>query len=77
MVIPRPYLYLLSVKTCCPRCGNHGSKRLQERDGIDEMYSNPISRIQRFLGAPLYWCQFCRLQFYDFRRRKQESTTPG
>jgi hypothetical protein len=78
MATPRPYLYLISLHTCCPRCGNADLHKLGERDGIDEMYSNPISRLQHFLGAPLYWCQFCRLQFYDFRpRRKAKALAAG
>jgi len=77
MALPRPYLYLFRLRTCCPRCGNTDLRQLQERDGIDEMYSNPLSRLQRFFGAPLYWCQFCRLQFYDFRPRHKNESIPA
>lgn len=72
MVVPRPFLYLLSFHSCCPKCGNVDLKILNERDGVDEMSSNPLSFIQRFLGAPLHWCQFCRLQFYDYRPRRKK-----
>ncbi len=74
MVITRPYVYRVTLHTCCPRCGNSELKKLEKRDRIDEMYSSLISALGHFLGAPLYWCQFCRLQFYDFRPRK---TRPG
>ena len=53
----------------CPRCSNPRLKQLDKRDHIEKLYRNPISRIQRWLGAPLLYCQFCRLQFYDFRRQ--------
>jgi hypothetical protein len=68
--VPRPYVNLLSPWTRCPHCGNASPKNLSARDGVDKMYLNPLSRIQRFLGAPLRWCGFCRLQYYDFRPRK-------
>jgi hypothetical protein len=31
------------------------------------MHSGPINLVQRALGADLYHCRYCRLQFYDLR----------
>jgi hypothetical protein len=53
----------------CPLCGNGDVKRLARRDGIDRMYKNPLSYLQRLAGAPIYHCQWCRLQFHDLRPR--------
>jgi hypothetical protein len=33
------------------------------------MYKNPISYLQKFFGGSLHWCPFCRLQFYDLRKK--------
>jgi hypothetical protein len=38
-------------------------------DKIDPLYKNPFSRIQKLFGADIHWCPFCRLQFYDLRKR--------
>jgi hypothetical protein len=64
----------LSLTTCCPRCANTRLKRLPKRDHIEGLYRNPISHIQAWFGAPLYYCQYCRLQFYDFRRRESSNS---
>jgi len=36
------------------------------------MLLNPLRYMQRFVGAPLYHCEFCRIQFYDVRRRVKQ-----
>jgi len=36
-----------------------------------------ISRIQGLLGAPILYCHYCRLQFYDFRPRKRAAKAAG
>jgi hypothetical protein len=41
--------------------------RLRRRDRIDPLYLNPISLVQALFGAHIWWCPFCRLQFYDLR----------
>jgi hypothetical protein len=63
----------ISRQARCPRCSNARLKQLDKRDHIEKLYRNPISRIQQWFGAPLLYCQFCRLQFYDFRPRKDAS----
>lgn len=65
---------VLSFTARCPRCSNLRLKQLDKRDRIEKLYPNPLSRLQRWLGAPILYCQFCRLQFYDFRRRNQAAT---
>ncbi|HWB96023.1 MAG TPA: hypothetical protein VG672_04960 [Bryobacteraceae bacterium] len=39
------------------------------RDHIDPMYRSILSWIQRWMGAPLFHCRYCRIQFYDLRRQ--------
>lgn len=58
---------LPSLHRACPRCGNRELERFPNRDRIDKTYLNPISMLQRLIGAPLWWCAWCRLQFYDYR----------
>jgi hypothetical protein len=65
--IPKyPALYF-SLRRCCPKCGTPQLERLRKRDKIDPLYLNPVSLVQVLLGASLWWCPFCRLQFYDIR----------
>lgn len=59
---------LFSRVSLCPRCGTGKLRLLRKRDPVDTMSSSPISLLQRFLGAELHHCEFCRLQFYDFRK---------
>lgn len=67
---------ILSRVARCPRCSNTRLKQFEKRDHIEKLYGNPVSRIQEWLGAPLLYCSFCRLQFYDFRRRADSSSEP-
>jgi hypothetical protein len=39
----------------------------KKRDAVDTMNRNPFRTFQQFLGARLYHCEACRLQFYDLR----------
>jgi hypothetical protein len=49
----------------CPVCHNMELSRLRKADPIDRMTLNPLRRLLRFLGFPLYYCTFCRVQFGD------------
>ena len=44
-------------------------EKLRGVDHIDPMYKNPFSYMQKWLGGNLHWCPFCRLQFYDVRKK--------
>jgi hypothetical protein len=33
------------------------------------MYKNPLSYLQKWIGGNIHWCPFCRLQFYDIRKK--------
>ena len=63
------YLFLFGNKSRCPRCGSFRVEKLRGVDHIDPMYKNPLSYLQKFFGAGLHWCPFCRLQFYDLRKK--------
>ena len=63
------FLFLFGRKSRCPQCGSFGVEKLHEVDQIDGMYKNPISYLQKYFGAHLHWCRYCRLQFYDLRKR--------
>lgn len=54
----------------CPKCNRTDLKILTRRDRVDRFSRNPLRLIQGFLGAKLYHCWSCRLQFYDFRKRR-------
>ena len=47
-----------------------------KRDKIDKMARSPIRLVHRLLGGSLYHCTFCRLQFYDVRKRKAIEKPP-
>lgn len=68
--LPLTLLYpQLSRIARCPRCSSTELRLLARRDPIERMYRGPLSMLWRWLGAPLLYCPFCRLQFYDFRPR--------
>ena len=75
------YLFLFGTKSRCPRCGSFRVEKLRGLDHIDPMYKNPLSYLQKFFGANLHWCPFCRLQFYDLRKKvptlKRSAPTPA
>ena len=64
------YSFLIGGESRCPRCGTHRLRGLTSVDKIDRMYRNPFSYLQKFFGGSLHYCPFCRLQFYDLRRRR-------
>jgi hypothetical protein len=70
---------LPSLHANCPRCANLDLTILKKRDRIDKLNRNPLRLMQRALGARLYHCWRCRLQFYDLRRPAHftKSGTPG
>ena len=70
------FLFLFSGTSRCPRCGSFRVEKLRGVDHIDPMYKNPLSYWQKYLGGNLHWCPFCRLQFYDLRRRAPFSKRP-
>lgn len=59
--------FRVSLYRCCPRCDGRKLVRLRRRDRIDPVYRNPLSLVQALMGANLWWCPLCRLQFYDLR----------
>lgn len=70
----QPWTYLFRTYVNCPKCGQTGLERRRSLDGIDRVYRNPASWLQRFVLAPIYHCRDCRMQFYDWRPRKQVRT---
>lgn len=59
----------LSRTARCPHCATTELIVLARRDPIERMYRGPLSTLWRWLGAPLLYCRYCRLQFHDFRKR--------
>jgi hypothetical protein len=57
----------------CPNCRTQQLARRWKRDHIDRLSHSPWSMLQRVLGAQLYHCRSCRLQFYDWRPLRVES----
>lgn len=62
---------MLSLNVCCPRCGTRDLRIFTRIDNIEGMYNNPFSRIQQLFGATLWYCQWCRLQFFDCRKLRR------
>jgi hypothetical protein len=63
------FLFLFGRSSRCPRCGTYRVEKLRGIDHIDPMYKNPFSYLQKWFGAALHWCPYCRLQFYDLRKK--------
>jgi hypothetical protein len=63
------FLFLFGRKSRCPRCGSFRVEKLRGVDHIDPMYKNPFSYLQKWFGGNLHWCPYCRLQFYDVRKK--------
>jgi len=64
----RWYAVYLGDYPRCPHCGTYRLTRLATRDKIDQMQKGPLNFAQFLLGANLYHCRYCRLQFYDMRK---------
>jgi DNA-directed RNA polymerase subunit RPC12/RpoP len=71
-------LFLFSTHARCIQCGSFAVARLVKPDTVDPFTRNPLGRVQRFLGAPVYRCRPCRVQFYEWRPLRQggESMSP-
>jgi len=54
----------------CPKCRYQDISHLKRVDKIDKMRGGLFNFVHRILGGKLYHCWFCRLQFYDFRPRR-------
>lgn len=57
----------------CPKCRYQDVTPMRKVDKIDRMQGGIFNFIHRILGGQLYHCWFCRLQFYDFRPRRDNS----
>jgi DNA-directed RNA polymerase subunit RPC12/RpoP len=65
----RSFFALFNQYSECPKCGTRELSRLQTKDLIDTVAANPLRRLLKLFGAPLYHCTFCRYQFRDWRER--------
>lgn len=68
-VVPRHWVLYLSLQARCPKCGTKCLDIRSKADKVDSIRKTPASLIARLLGGALYCCSFCRLQFYDLRKR--------
>jgi len=73
----RSFLAILHRYAECPRCGTRELSRLASKDRIDSTSANPLRRILKLLGCPLYHCTFCRMQFRDWRKRALNEAAHG
>ncbi len=70
--IPRSTFGFLQRYSQCPQCGTRDLSKLRSRDHVEKMNRNPLRMLLGLVGAPLYHCTFCRLQFRDPRKRSPE-----
>lgn len=68
---------MLSRVARCPECSNTALRVLPCRDHVERLFRHPLSYLQKFLKAPLLYCPFCRLQFYDRRPLLPPARLPG
>ena len=59
--------YVFSLNTHCPTCGTARVMRQPRRDKIEPMSAGILSRLARLTGAPVRFCDACRLQYHDWR----------
>ncbi len=62
----------LSPTVSCPRCTTPKLKIQRKRDSIEGFQRGLWRWVQGLMGAKLYYCRPCRLQFYDLRRRQPD-----
>ncbi|MFN8065054.1 MAG: hypothetical protein U0P82_09680 [Vicinamibacterales bacterium] len=65
--LQRELAFVRSSHACCVECGSFRVRRLTRRDGIDRMSRHPVSLLAALVGAPIYHCNPCRVQFHDWR----------
>lgn len=70
---PRSFLTIFHRYCECPRCGTRDLSRLAQKDRIDGISPNPLRRMLKLLGCPLYHCTFCRMQFRDWRKTEPKA----
>lgn len=68
----RSFIAIFQRYVHCPRCYTYDLTKLSRRDKIDRMSSNPLRFLLLLVGAPLYHCTFCRMQFRDWRSLNPE-----
>ena len=57
---------------CCPRCKGHDVQVLPRIDPVEHLDRHLHRFVHKWLGAPLFYCRFCRLQFFDRRPRSKD-----
>ena len=67
----RKLLRLPAVSARCPRCGSGDLEVYAKRDKVEGFRGGVWRRAMGAMGARLYYCSPCRLQFYDARGRKK------
>src|ERR1700730_16081801 len=72
--VPRSFAFWFGGDAKCPACGND-QVSLEQRDHTLRLSKTPLLLTQRIIGAKLYQCGACRLQFYDRRIPAQRSIT--
>jgi DNA-directed RNA polymerase subunit RPC12/RpoP len=72
--VPRAYTYHMGEHARCPKCGTHRVTKLRAPDKIDPMMTGPLNIAERMAGGMLYHCCFCRVQFFDRRKRAPLTT---
>ena len=65
--VSRLHALKISRYARCPECHSTRLRVLKRRDRIDRFIRNPFRLAQSILGARLYHCPGCRLQFHDLR----------
>jgi hypothetical protein len=73
----RPVIAIFQRWCQCPLCHNRQLTIRRKRDNIDRMSSNPLRRLLRLFGFPIYHCTFCRYQFRDWRKLDRNRGEPA
>jgi hypothetical protein len=68
-------LFIYSRHTRCPKCRTGAVHRVPDWDRVDALSRNPLGLLQALLAAPMNYCSYCRLRYYDWRTPQPKYST--
>ena len=65
-------IFLFSRHSRCIQCGSHAVHRVAKWDRVDRFTRNLLGLAQSLVGAPIFRCGGCRLQYLDWRHAREK-----
>ena len=73
----RLQLLLDSRYSSCPQCRSYEVRVIPRSNRTMRTYRHPLQFLQKVLHAPLRYCRYCKLQFFDFRPCSKQPMKTG